>query len=159
MRRQWRRAARFPATAIEKKIAETPANAKRSTNKRNVIIQYRTSHQLTTFCARALAAAFGRSCWAGIGSTKKKPRRATGLKASRGARGFNRPHPFMFAGQHVRIGAEATFAANAAGGDAVAITATRWRTRSAASCGIDRAARQPSEIRTQRSRRRRIRSP
>jgi hypothetical protein len=42
--------------AIEKKIAETPANAKKSTNKRKVVIQYRTSHQLTAFCARALAA-------------------------------------------------------------------------------------------------------
>ena len=47
---------RFPATTIEKKIAETPANAKRSTNKRNFSIQYRTSHQLTVLRARALAA-------------------------------------------------------------------------------------------------------
>jgi hypothetical protein len=46
---------RFPATAIEKKIAETPANAKKSTNKRNFSIQYRTSHQLTVLCARDLA--------------------------------------------------------------------------------------------------------
>jgi hypothetical protein len=41
----------LPATAIEKKIAETPANAARSTNKRNLSIRYRTPHQLTV-CAR-----------------------------------------------------------------------------------------------------------
>jgi hypothetical protein len=33
---------------------------------------------------------------AGLGSTKKRPRRATGLKADHGARGLNGPHPFMF---------------------------------------------------------------
>jgi hypothetical protein len=38
---------RFLATTMENKIAETPENAKRSTNKRNVRIQYRTSHRLT----------------------------------------------------------------------------------------------------------------
>src|SRR5262249_23087363 len=39
--------------------------------------------------------------------TKKRPRRATGLEVDRGARGFNGPYPFMFAGQHVRLGAAA----------------------------------------------------
>jgi hypothetical protein len=53
---------------------------------------------------------------------KEKPRRATELKANRGARGFNnRPHPFMFAGQHVRIGAAADCFCNSLRHDALGV--------------------------------------